>query len=167
MAVLRRFDVVLEKNKKAVLDKKASLDKAGVVEQEQVLRRAAGQAFYNTSKFMLRDLRARDKQAQLKSDFEDYLDGFSQNVQDILNNFDFRHQIPKLVESDALGIMIEEFLSPNINLGPDPVLNSDDSVKHPGLDNHAMGTIFEELVRRFNEKNNEGSRGALDAARCR
>ena len=97
MAVLRRFDVVLEKNKKAVLDKKASLDKAGVVEQEQVLRRAAGQAFYNTSKFMLRDLRARDKQAQLKADFEDYLDGFSQNVQDILNNFDFRNQIPKLV----------------------------------------------------------------------
>ena len=155
MAVLRRFDVVLEKNKKAVLDKKASLDKAGVVEQEQVLRRAAGQAFYNTSKFMLRDLRARDKQAQLKADFEDYLDGFSQNVQDILNNFEFRNQIPKLVRSGALGIMIEEFLSPNINLGPDPVLNSDNSVKHPGLDNHAMGTIFEELVRRFNEKNNE------------
>ncbi len=155
MAVLRRFDVVLEKRKKAVLNKKASLDKARVVKQEKALRKAAGQAFYNTSKFTLRDLHARDRQAQLKADFENYLDGFSQNVQDILDNFEFRNQIPKLVKADALGTLIEKFLSPDINLGPTPVLNGDGSVKHPGLDNHAMGTIFEELVRRFNEENNE------------
>lgn len=59
MVVLRRFDVVLEESKQAVLDKKVSLDKAGVVKQEQALRQAAGQAFYNTSKFTLRDLKAR------------------------------------------------------------------------------------------------------------
>ena len=155
MAVLRRFDVVLEESKQAVLDRKASLDKAGVVEQGQTLRHAAGQAFYNTSKFTLRDLHARGKQAQLKADFENYLNGFSQNVQDILNNFEFRNQIPRLVKADALGTLIEKFLSPDISLSPKPVLNGDGSVKHPGLDNHAMGTIFEELVRRFNENNNE------------
>ena len=155
MAVLRRFDVVLEESKQAVLEQKTSLDHAGVVEQEQALRQAAGQAFYNTSKFTLRDLHARGRQAQLKADFEDYLDGFSHNVQDILNNFEFRNRIPRLVKADALGTLIEKFLSPEINLGPKPVLNGDGSVKHPGLDNHAMGTIFEELVRRFNEDNNE------------
>ena len=155
MAVLRRFDVVLEESKQAVLEQKTSLDHAGVVEQEQALRQAAGQAFYNTSQFTLRDLHARGRQAQLKADFDDYLDGFSHNVQDILNNFEFRNRIPRLVKADALGTLIEKFLSPEINLGPKPVLNGDGSVKHPGLDNHAMGTIFEELVRRFNEDNNE------------
>ena len=155
MTVLRRLDAVLEKNKKAVLDGKSALDKAGVVEQEQALRRAAKQAFYNTSRFTLRDLRARAGGQQLKADFEAYLDGFSKNVQDILENFEFRNQIPRLVKADALGTLIEKFLSPDINLSPATVLHGDGSVKHPGLDNHAMGTIFEELVRRFNEENNE------------
>ncbi len=134
---------------------KASLDKAGIVQSGPALRQAAGQAFYNTSKFTLRDLRARASQQQLKADFEAYLDGFSPNVQDILDNFEFRNQIPRLSKADALGTLIEKFLSPDINLSPNPVLNGDGSVKHPGLDNHAMGTIFEELVRRFNEENNE------------
>jgi len=92
---------------------------------------------------------------RLKDDFEVYLDGFSPNVQDILNNFEFRNQIPRLSKADALGTLIEKLLSPDINLSPSPVPNGDGSVKHPGLDNHAMGTIFEELVRRFNEENNE------------
>ena len=87
MTVLRRLDSVLEPTKQAVLDMKASLDKAGVVHQDAGLRQAAGQAFYNTSKFTLRDLRARANQQQLKSDFEAYLDGFSPNVQEILDNF--------------------------------------------------------------------------------
>ncbi len=94
-------------------------------------------------------------QQQLKADFEAYLDGFSPNVQEILENFEFRNQIPRLSKADALGTLIEKFLDPSINLGPRPVLFGDGSVKHPGLDNHAMGTIFEELVRRFNEANNE------------
>jgi type I restriction enzyme M protein len=115
----------------------------------------AGQAFYNTSRFTLRDLRNRASQSQLKADFEAYLDGFSPNVQEILDNFEFRNQIPKLSKADVLGTLIEKFLDSYINLGPKPVLNGDGSVKHPSLDNHAMGTIFEELVRRFNEANNE------------
>ncbi|MBE0568654.1 MAG: SAM-dependent DNA methyltransferase [Deltaproteobacteria bacterium] len=155
MTVLRRLDVLLEPTKQAVLDMKASLDKAGITNQDQALRQAAGQAFYNTSKFTLRDLRARASQQALKADFEAYLDGFSPNVQEILDNFEFRNQIPRLSKADALGTLIEKLLSPDINLSPNPVVNGDGSVKHSGLDNHAMGTIFEELVRRFNEENNE------------
>lgn len=155
MMVLRRLDSVLEPTKKAVLDMKKYLDDEKVEHQDQPLRNAAEQAFYNVSKFTLRDLRSRANQAQLKADFEAYLDGFSPNVQDILDKFDFRHQIPKLSQADALGTLIEKFLSPEINLSPNPVLNGDGSVKYPGLDNHAMGTVFEELVRRFNEENNE------------
>ena len=155
MTVLRRLDAVLEPTKQAVLDMKASLDKAQIVHQDQALRQAAGQAFYNTSKFTLRDLKARASQQQLKADFEAYLDGFSPNVQDILENFEFRNQIPRLSKADALGTLIEKFLSPDINLSPNPVKNADGSMKHPGLDNHGMGTVFEELVRRFNEENNE------------
>ena len=155
MTVLRRLDALLEPTKKAVLDMKKSLDKAKIVHQDQPLRQAAGQAFYNTSKFTLRDLKARTNQQQLKADFEAYLDGFSPNVQDILEKFEFRNQIPRLSKADALYTLIEKLLSSDINLSPNPVLINDGSVKHPGLDNHAMGTIFEELVRRFNEENNE------------
>ena len=155
MTVLRRLDAVLEDSKRAVLDMQASLDTAGVVEQDPALRQAAGQAFYNTSKFTLRDLRARASRQQLTADFEAYLDGFSPNVQDILDNFEFRNQIPRLSKADALGTLVEKLTSPDINLSPAPVLNTDGSVRHPGLDNHGMGSIFEELVRRFNEENNE------------
>jgi len=155
MTVLRRLDAELEATKQAVLEMKANLDAAEIVHQEAALWQAAGQAFYNTSKFTLRDLRNRGSQQQLRADFEDYLDGFSSNVQDILENFEFRNQIPRLSKADALGTLIEKLLDPAINLSPKPVLNGDGSVKHPGLDNHAMGTIFEELVRRFNEENNE------------
>ncbi len=155
MMVLRRLDAVLEPTKKAVLDMKARLDKSRITKQDAALRQASGQAFYNTSPFTLRDLRSRTNQAQLKADFEAYLEGFSPNVQDILENFEFRNQIPRLSKADALGTLIEKLLSPDINLSPSPVLDGNGKEKHPGLDNHAMGTIFEELVRRFNEENNE------------
>ncbi len=155
MMVLRRLDAVLEPTKAAVLSMKENLDKAGITNQDAALRQAAEQAFYNTSRFSLRDLRNRASQSQLKADFEAFLDGFSPNVQEILENFEFRNQVPKLSKADVLGTLIEKFLDSAINLGPKPVLNGDGSVKHPGLDNHAMGTMFEELVRKFNEDNNE------------
>ena len=155
MTVLRRLDSLLEPSKSTVLEMKISLDKAKIIHQDQALRRAAEQAFYNTSKFTLRDLKARASQQQLKVDFETYLDGFSPNVQDILEKFEFRNQIPRLSKADALGTLIEKFLSPDVNLSPRPVLHGDGSIKQPGLDNHGMGTVFEELVRRFNEENNE------------
>jgi type I restriction enzyme M protein len=155
MCVLRRMDAVLEPTKKAVLETKQLLDKAKITEQQAALCDAAGQSFYNTSKFTLRDLKSRGSQQQLLADFEDYLNGFSQNVQDILENFKFRNQLSTLSKSDSLGTLIAKFLDPEINLGPEPVLNGDRSVKHPGMDNHSMGTVFEELVRKFNEENNE------------
>ena len=155
MCVLRRLDAVLEPTQKAVLETKQMLDKAGITEQRAALCGAAGQAFYNTSKFTLRDLKARASQQQLKADFEAYLDGFSSNVQDILTNFEFRNIIPRLSKADALGTLIVKFLDPEINLSPNPVLNGDKTVKHPPMDNHSMGTVFEELVRKFNEENNE------------
>ena len=155
MIVLRRLDAVLEDGKQAVLSMREKLDKAGVVEQDGPLRAAAGHAFYNTSTFTLQGLKARATQQQLRTDFEAYLDGFSPNVKDILEHFEFHNQIPRLSKADALGTLIEKLTSPDVNLSPYPVKNADGSVKHPGLDNHGMGTIFEELVRRFNEENNE------------
>jgi type I restriction enzyme M protein len=155
MVVIRRLDAVLESNNKAVLDMKKTLDAAGITNQDAALRKASGQAFYNASPFTLRDLRARAKAQQLKVDFEAYLDGFSPNVQEILDKFKLRNQIPTLVDADILGSLIEKFLDHSINLSPQPVLNTDGSERLPALDNHAMGTIFEELIRRFNEENNE------------
>jgi type I restriction-modification system DNA methylase subunit len=95
MMVLRRLDAVLEPTKAAVLSMKDNLDKAGITNQDAALRQAAGQAFYNTSRFNLRDLRNRASQAQLKADFEAFLDGFSPNVQVILDNFEFRGSCAK------------------------------------------------------------------------
>jgi type I restriction enzyme M protein len=155
MVVIRRLDAVLEPTKEAVLKMKATLDKAKVAHQESALKKAAGHAFYNASPFTLRELKNRGKASQLKADFEAYLDGFSENVKEILSKFKFHNQIPTLHEHDLIGAMIEKFLDRSINLSPFPVKNEDGSTKLPALDNHAMGTVFEELIRRFNEENNE------------
>ena len=155
MTVIRRLDAVLEPTKEDVLRMKAQLDAAGVANQDAALRRASGEAFYNASPFRLRDLTSLGKQQQLRADFEAYLDGFSPNVQEVLEKFEFRNQIPRLVETHALGFLLEKFLDSSINLSPRPVPNGDGSVRLEGLDNHAMGTVFEELIRRFNEENNE------------
>ncbi len=126
---------------------------AGIVNRDAALRQAAGQDFYNTSGFTLRDLRSVSSAARLRLDFEAYLDGFSPNVQEVLDNFEFRNQIPRLTKADALGSLIEKRLDPSLDLSPH------------GLDNHGMGTVFEELVRRFNEENNEEAGEHWDAMR--
>jgi type I restriction enzyme M protein len=143
MCVIRRMDAVLEPTKQKVLDTKKMLDDARITEQRAALCDAAGQAFYNTSRFTLRDLKSRGSQQQLLADFQDYLDNFSPNVQDILDNFKFRNQLTTLSKADAIGTLINKFLDPDIDLSP------------AGIDNHSMGTVFEELVRKFNEDNNE------------
>ena len=143
MCVIRRMDAVLEPTKAKVLETKTMLDAAQITEQRSALCDAAGQAFYNTSKFTLRDLKSRGSQQQLLADFEDYLNGFSPNVQDIVENFKFRNQLQTLSKADAIGTLINKFLDPTIDLSPS------------SLDNHSMGTVFEELVRKFNEENNE------------
>ncbi|MBN2830350.1 MAG: SAM-dependent DNA methyltransferase [Candidatus Cloacimonetes bacterium] len=155
MTVIRRLDVLLEPTKADVLKLKEHLDQAGIAHQEAALCKAAKQAFYNTSPFTLRDLKARAKQQQLKSDFEAYLDGFSPNVQEIIENFKVRNQIQTLAKADALGQLIEKFTDNSINLAPIPIIDGEGREIHPALDNHSMGTIFEELIRRFNEENND------------
>ena len=155
MTVIRRLDAVLESTKQQVLEEKKWLDEAGISDQTRPLQQAAGQQFFNASPFTLRDLRNATSQQQLRDNFNAYLDGFSPNVQDILEKFEFRNQIAKLSTSGALGTLIERFLSTTVNLSPNPIINDDGTVKLPGLDNHAMGTIFEDLLRRFNEDNNE------------
>ena len=157
MIVIRRLDVMLESTKQAVLDMKKALDEAGIDNQWPALCQAASQPFCNASPFILRDLTSRAKKQTLKADFEEYLDGFSPNVREILEKFKFRNQIATMIDADILGAVIEKFVSSDINLGPNPVYKDDakTSLKHHGLDNHGMGTIFEELIRRFNEENNE------------
>ena len=157
MTVIRRLDALLEPTKQAVLDMKKTLDAAKIDNQWPALCNAAGQAFCNASPFRLRDLTSRAKKQTLKTDFEAYLDGFSPNVQEILEKFKFRNQLDTMVDADILGAVIEKFISPDINLSPNPIYKDEEQtiLKHPGLDNHGMGTVFEELVRRFNEANNE------------
>ena len=155
MTVIRRLDAVLEDTKEDVLKMKARLDKAHVANQTAALCQAAKQSFCNSSPFTLKDLTARAKQQQLKADFIAYLDGFSPNVQEILDKFKFRNQIDTMSDAEILGSVIEKFVAPTINLSPNPVLDDHGDVRIPGLDNHTMGTIFEELIRRFNEENNE------------
>lgn len=155
MVVIRRLDAVLESTKEKVLTTKKKLDKQGFTNQEAFLCEAAGQAFYNDSPFLLRDLTSRPTVAKLKADFIAYLDGFSANVQEILQKFKFKSQIDTLIESDCLAALIEKFLDKSINLSIEDVKDKNGNVILPKLDNHAMGTIFEELIRKFNEENNE------------
>ena len=157
MTVIRRLDAMLEETKPAVLEMKKKMDDAGITNQWPALCNAADQAFCNSSPFLLKDLTSRAKKQTLKSDFEAYLDGFSPNVQEILEKFKFRNQIDTMIDADILGAVIEKFVSPTINLSPKPVYTDDTMriIKLPALDNHGMGTIFEELIRKFNEENNE------------
>lgn len=141
--VIRRLDSVLGPTREAVTTMKKILDEAGVADQDAPLRNAAKQDFYNTSGFSLRDLRHTSNATRLRQNFEAYLDGFSPNVQEIIDNFEFRNQLLRLTKADALGALIEKFLAADLDLSP------------TALDNHGMGTVFEELVRRFNEENNE------------
>lgn len=164
MIVLRRFDAVLEDTKKEVLAMKERLTAANIIQQDEALCAVAGQAFCNSSPFTLKDLKSRTNSQQLKLDFIAYLDGFSANVQDIITKFKFRNEIDTLVEGGVLGLLIEKFVDNRINLSNRPVLFDDGSVRLPALDNHSIGTVFEELLRRFNEEKAHSSQtGSLFA----
>lgn len=154
MFVLRRIDCLLEDTKAAVLEevrfqkqeaKLPLLDPDG-------LRHASGQVFYNTSKFTLKTLLGNP--SQLVANLTHYLDGFSDNVREIIEKFDLANQIRKMAEANALFGVIEKFVSPEINLSPNDTI-APDGKKLPGLSNLGMGYVFEELIRKFNEENNE------------
>ena len=154
MFVIRRFDAVLEPTHDKVVEARKKLEASGVKNPDEALMAIAGQAFVNKSDFTLTDLKSRTNQQQLKKDFIHYLDGFSQNVQEIINKFHIRNEIDRLSEQDILGLLIEKFVDPRYNLSNRDVLNSDGSVKIEALDNHTMGTLFEEVIRMFNEETN-------------
>ena len=138
MTVIRRLDAMLEGTKKAVLDMKKMLDANGVDNQWGALYQAAGQAFCNVSPFLLKDLTSRAKKQTLKADFEAYLDGFSPNVKEILEKFKFKNQLDTLIEADVLIAVIEKFISPEINLSPNPIYKDSEQtiLKHPALENN-------------------------------
>lgn len=152
--VIRRFDAVLEPTHAQVIETRKKLEAAGVMKPDEALMAIAGQAFVNKSDFTMTDLKSRTNQQQLKKDFINYLDGFSQNVQEIINKFHIRNEIDRLSEQDRLGLLIEKFVDPRYNLSNRDILNADGSVKIEALDNHTMGTLFEEVIRMFNEETN-------------
>lgn len=156
MFVIRRFDAVLEPVHDKVVAMRKQLEQLEdkSVDIEPALCSAAGQAFVNASDFTLKDLKSRTNRQQLKNDFINYLDGFSKNVQDIIDKFHIRYEIDRLSENDRLGLLIEKLVDPRINLSNQPVLNEDGSVKIEALDNHSMGTLFEDVIRQFNESTN-------------
>lgn len=154
MMVIRRFDAVLEPTKEKVLKMKEQLDAAGITDQDEALCIVAGEAFCNSSPYTLSDLKSRTNQQQLKSDFILYLNGFSQNVQDIIKRFEFRNQIDKLSEHDILGLLISKFTDSSVNLSNRPIYDAKGNILQSALDNHTMGTVFEEVIRKFNEETN-------------
>ena len=154
MLVLRRIDVLLEPTKDKVLERKEQLDKFGVTNQDQTLCMASGFPFYNTSKFTLKSLTNETDPQRLKLNFIDYINGYSNDVLEIIEKFHLRQQIDNLTETERLGTLISKFTDSNINLSIKPVVDDEGNEILPGLDNHTMGTIFEELLRKFNEENN-------------
>lgn len=151
MMVLRRIDVLLEPTKEAVLKQKEMLDKQKIANQEPVLTTITGYPFCNISKFTMKTLTAETNPARLKMNFREYLDGFSKDVQDIIKKFNLLPTIDTLSESNRLGSILEKFTDKSINLGIKPIKSADGKETLPGVDNHMMGTVFEELLRRFNE----------------
>ncbi|OYU82531.1 MAG: DNA methylase [Flavobacterium sp. BFFFF2] len=158
MVVLRRLDALLEPTKDAVMEELTfQRDEAGFTEwDENGLRAAAGYVFYNTSDWTLQRLHdtATNSQQLLQANFEDYLNGFSSNVKEIIEKFKLRSQIRHMASKDVLLDVLEKFTSPDINLTPFEK-NDSNGRKLPALTNLGMGYVFEELIRKFNEENNE------------
>ena len=139
LTVIRRFDCILADTKDAVLEKFETVKNLPM--RDVLLRKASGKAFYNTSKFTFEQL--LDDPDNIEANFRDYLNGFSENVQDILEKFKFDGQITTMANKGILYIVIKEFTTPKANLHPDVISNLE------------MGYIFEEIIRRFSESHNE------------
>lgn len=158
MVVLRRLDALLEPTKDAVLEEiKFQKEDLGLIEYDKVgLEAASGYVFYNTSRWTLQRIHSTvSNNAQiLLANFEEYLDGFSANVKEIIEKFKLKQQVRHMAAKDVLLDVLEKFTSQYINLTPfekqDP-----DGRKLPALTNLGMGYVFEELIRKFNEENNE------------
>ena len=158
MVVLRRIDALLEPTKEAVMEEvRFQREEAGFAELEAAdLQRESGHVFYNVSPWTLQRLHdtATNSQQILQANFEEYLDGFSGNVKEIVDKFKLRSQVKHMASKDVLLDVIEKFTDPRINLTPDDKQDPDGRLL-PGLSNLGMGYVFEELIRKFNEENNE------------
>ena len=158
MVVLRRLDALLEPTKAAVLEELVfQKEEAKFTEwDENGLRQASGYVFYNTSEWTLQRLHdtATNNQQILQANFEDYLNGFSGNVKEIIEKFKLKSQVRHMASKDVLLNVLEKFTSPYINLTPFEK-NDPEGRKLPPLTNLGMGYVFEELIRKFNEDNNE------------
>jgi type I restriction enzyme M protein len=158
MIVLRRLDALLEPTKEAVLEELAfQRDEAMFTEWDETgLREASGYVFYNTSKWTLQKIKdtATNSSQILQGNFEDYLNGFSTNVKEIIDKFKLRSQVAHMADKDVLLNVLEKFTSSTINLTPFEKLDPEGR-KLPALSNLGMGYVFEELIRKFNEENNE------------
>ena len=158
MVVLRRLDALLEPTKDAVMEELIfQRDEAKFIELDSKgLEAAAGYVFYNTSEWTLQRLHdtATNNQQILLANFEDYLNGFSDNVKEIIEKFKLKAQIRHMASKDVLLNVLEKFTSPFINLTPFDKNDPDGRKMHP-LSNLGMGYVFEELIRKFNEDNNE------------
>ncbi|MCK4841552.1 MAG: SAM-dependent DNA methyltransferase, partial [Methylococcales bacterium] len=158
MVVLRRLDTLLEPRKQAVLDEvKFQIEEMQATELDDApLKEASGYVFYNTSKWTLQQIfgTATNNQQILLANVEEYLNGFSDNVKEIIDCFNLKTQVRHMASKDILLDVLEKFVSPYINLSPDTVEDPEGN-KMPGLSNLGMGYVFEELIRKFNEENNE------------
>ena len=154
MLVLRRIDVLLEPTKDAVIQMKEQLDKNKIENQAPVLYDITSYPFYNTSKFTMKTLKSEIDPLRLKMNFIEYLNGYSKDVLDIIEKLHLRQVVDNLTEAERLGSIIEKFTSDKINLSSKPVYDGEGKILHPALDNHTVGMMFEELLRRFNEENN-------------
>ena len=158
MVVLRRLDTLLEPSKNAVLEEvefqKSEMEATEL--DDEPLKAASGYVFYNTSKWTLKQLfnTATNNQQILLANVEDYLNGYSDNVKDIIDRFKLKDQVRHMAAKDVLLDVLEKFVSPYINLSPN-VVEDPDGKKIPALTNLGMGYVFEELIRKFNEENNE------------
>ena len=139
MTVIRRFDCIIADTKAAVLEKYESVKSLPM--RDVLLRKASGHDFYNTSKYDFDKL--LDDPDNIEANFRDYLNGFSENIQDIIEKFKFDGHITTMANKGILYIVIKEFTSPRAKLHPSVVSNLE------------MGYIFEEIIRRFSEAHNE------------
>lgn len=157
MVVLRRLDSLLEPTKEKVLEEVQFQKENGFTElDDDALQATSGFVFYNTSKWTLKSLKetASDNQQILLANMEEYLYGYSDNVKEIIQCFKLQSQFKHMADKQVLLDVLEKFVSPYQNFSPNDRVDPEGN-KLPGLSNLGMGYVFEELIRRFNEENNE------------
>ena len=155
---MRRLDTLLEPTKAEIL-KEVSFQQnemKAIELDDAPLKAASGYVFFNTSKWTLKQLHATatNNQHILLTNIEEYLNGFSDNVKEIIRRFKLLEQMRHMADKQVLLDVLEKFISPYINLTPHPVEYPEGNIM-PGLSNLGMGYVFEELIRKFNEENNE------------